>query len=103
MYFSLVSTWWTVARFHFLPKSVCTPRALRMSAISTSLLALVPVGASVVFSRPVYGGTDLLLEEILPERGIVTREFPAGAEAEEVERICVELEEAGTPPKVIFL
>ena len=74
-----------------------------MSAISTSLLALVPVGQSVVFSRPVYGGTDLLLEVILPERGIVTREFPAGAEAAEVEKICVELEEAGSPPKVVFL
>jgi len=74
-----------------------------MSAISTSLLALVPVGASVVFSRPVYGGTDLLLETILPDRGIVTREFAAGAEATMVEKICVELEEAGTPPKLIFL
>jgi methionine-gamma-lyase len=74
-----------------------------MSAISTSLLALVPVGASVVFSRPVYGGTDFLLETILPDRGIVTREFAAGAEASLVEKTCVELEEAGTPPKVIFL
>ncbi len=74
-----------------------------MSAISTSLLSLVGVGESVVFSRPIYGGTDLLLEEILPERGVATREFQAGADAEEVERICVELEEAGTPPKVIFL
>ena len=74
-----------------------------MSAISTSLLALVPIGHAVVFSRPVYGGTDLLLEEILPERGIVTREFPAGADPEEVEKICVELEEAGTPPKVVFI
>ena len=74
-----------------------------MSAISTSLLALVPVGESVVFSRPIYGGTDFLLEEILPERGIVTREFKAGSGADEVEKICVELEELGTPPKVIFL
>ena len=74
-----------------------------MASISTSLLATVPLGMSVVFSRPVYGGTDFLLEEILPERGIVTREFPAGASAELVEGICQDLEEAGTPPKVIFL
>lgn len=74
-----------------------------MSAISTSLLALVSVGESVVFSRPIYGGTDLLLETILPERGIVTREFVAGTEALEVEKLCVELEEAGTPPKAVFL
>ena len=74
-----------------------------MAAISTSLLALVPIGQAVVFSRPVYGGSDFLLETILPERGVVTREFPAGAEPEEVDRICEELERARTPAKVIFL
>jgi methionine-gamma-lyase len=74
-----------------------------MSAISTALLALVPIGHAVVFSRPVYGGTDLLLEAILPERGIVTREFPAGSEPELVEGICRDLEAAGTPPKAIFV
>ena len=74
-----------------------------MSAISTSLLALVPIGEAVVFSRPVYGGTDLLLETILPERGIVTREFRARSEPEVVDAICQELEEAGTPAKVIFI
>ena len=74
-----------------------------MSAISTSLLAIVPIGEAVVFSRPVYGGTDLLLETILPERGIVTREFRARSEPEVVDAICQELEEAGTPARVIFL
>ena len=74
-----------------------------MAAISTALLATVPMGTSVVFSRPVYGGTDFLLEEILPDRGIVTREFPAGSSAEFVENICQDLEAAGTPPKVIFI
>ncbi len=74
-----------------------------MAAISTSLLALVPIGHAVVFSRPIYGGTDLLLETILPERGIVTREFKAGTEPTEVEKICRELKEAGTPCKVILI
>ncbi len=74
-----------------------------MAAISTSILATVPLGMSVVFSRPVYGGTDFLLEEILPDRGIVTREYPAGSSYEFVEEICQDLEAAGTPPKVIFL
>lgn len=74
-----------------------------MAAISTSLLATVPLGMSVIFSRPVYGGTDFLLEEILPDRGITTHEFPAGADAASVEGICQDLEAAGTPPKVIFL
>ena len=35
-----------------------------MAAISTTLLALVPLGHSIVFARPVYGGTDDLLEII---------------------------------------
>lgn len=74
-----------------------------MAAISTTLLALVPCGRSVVFSRPVYGGTDYLLEHVLPERDVVTREFPAGAEADRVEEILQDLADAGTPCKVLFL
>ncbi|MGB6000108.1 MAG: PLP-dependent transferase, partial [Thermoanaerobaculia bacterium] len=74
-----------------------------MAAISTSLLALVPIGQAVVFSRPIYGGTDLLLETILPERGIVTREFIAGTEPAEVEKMCQELKAAGTPCRVILI
>jgi methionine-gamma-lyase len=74
-----------------------------MAAISTTLLALVPCSHSVVFSRPVYGGTDFLLEHVLPEHDIVTREFPAGTEADDVERMIEELADAGTPCKMIFL
>ena len=81
----------------------CAVFSSGMAAISTSILATVPLGMSVVFSRPVYGGTDFLLEEILPDRGIVTREYPAGSSCEFVEEICQDLEAAGTPPKVIFL
>ncbi len=74
-----------------------------MAAISTSLLALVPTGHSVVFSRPIYGGTDFLLETILPERGIVTREFPAGSDPAVVEAICQQLAAAGSPCHVILI
>lgn len=74
-----------------------------MAAIATTMLALVPLGNAVVFARPVYGGTDYLLEHLLPERGIITREFPAGADAATVEKICQELAEAGTPCRMIFL
>lgn len=74
-----------------------------MAAISTSMMALVPLGHAVVFARPVYGGTDYLLEHLLPERGIVTREFPAGSDGEEVARICQSLEDAGTPCRMVFL
>jgi len=74
-----------------------------MAAISTTLLALVPCGQSVVFSRPVYGGTDYLLEHVLPDHDVITREFPAGTEADVVEEMIEELAEAGTPCKMIFL
>ncbi len=74
-----------------------------MAAISTSILALVGLGEAVVFARPVYGGTDYLLEHLLPEKGIVTREFPAGADAAEVEGILEQLEEAGTPCRLVFM
>ena len=68
-----------------------------MAAISTSMLALVPIGHAIVFSRPVYGDTDYLLEHLLPELGIPTREVPAGAEASAFEDACAELRGAGTP------
>ncbi len=74
-----------------------------MAAISTTLLALVPVATSVVFSRPVYGGTDYLMEHILPSFGIPTREFPAGGDPTLLEEICRELETQGTPCRMVFL
>jgi len=74
-----------------------------MAAISTSFLALVPPGSSIVFSRPVYGGTDYLLEHILPEMGVATREFHAGAEPVVVAEHCRELAEQGQPCRMIFL
>lgn len=74
-----------------------------MAAISTSVLALVPIGRSVIYSRPVYGGTDYLMEHVLPDFGIPTRHVPAGAEAEEVEEVARELTDAGHPPRLVYL
>jgi methionine-gamma-lyase len=74
-----------------------------MAAISTSLLALVPLGGAVLFARPVYGGTDFLLEHLLPDLGMATREFPAGADAATVDDHCLSLAAAGAPCRMIFL
>lgn len=74
-----------------------------MAAISTTVLALVGVGEAVVFGRPVYGGTDYLFEQILPQRGVPTREFPAGSDASVVEEIFRDLERSGTRAKMVFL
>jgi methionine-gamma-lyase len=74
-----------------------------MAAISTSLLALLSPGRSVVFTRPVYGGTDFLFERILPEMGIVTRAIPAGSPPAVAQTVCEELADAAAPCGLVFL
>ncbi len=74
-----------------------------MAAIATSILALVRPGESIVFSRPLYGGTDYLLERLLPDMGIVTRAVPAGAAAGAVEELFAALEREGTPCRLLLL
>src|SRR5574342_386653 len=44
----------------------CTAFSSGMAAIGTSLLAYVRPGDIVVHSEPLYGGTEYLLEQILP-------------------------------------
>jgi methionine-gamma-lyase len=74
-----------------------------MAAIATSILALVPLGRSVLFSRPLYGGTDYLMETILPEHGIVTREFAAGLDPGRLEPVLLQLAAQGSPVAVILI
>jgi len=74
-----------------------------MAAISTSILALVPIGSSVVFSEPVYGGTDYLMQQVLPAMGIPTGCFHAGDEAAAAERAIEKLAAAGTPCRMLFV
>ncbi|UCG74782.1 MAG: cystathionine gamma-synthase family protein [Gemmatimonadota bacterium] len=49
-----------------------------MAAISTSLLAFLRPGDVLLHSEPLYGGTDYLVNHILPEFGIRSVSFPAG-------------------------
>jgi methionine-gamma-lyase len=49
-----------------------------MAAISTCLFACCRPGDVVIHSAPVYGGSDYLLERILPQFGIQTVGFRAG-------------------------
>lgn len=74
-----------------------------MAAISTTVLARVPLGTSLLFARPVYGGTDYLFEQILPGMGIRTQAMPAGADAETAEQLCQQLAAEGTPCRMIYL
>lgn len=51
-----------------------------MSSISTTLLSFLRPGDTVLHSSPIYGGTDFLLHNILPEFGIRRVGFHAGDE-----------------------
>ena len=51
-----------------------------MAAISTTLLTFLHPGDVVVFSEPVYGGSEYLLRNILPTYGIASVGFHAGGE-----------------------
>ncbi len=48
-----------------------------MSAISTTVLTFVRPGDVVVFPEPIYGGTEYLFREILPQFGVETVSVPA--------------------------
>jgi methionine-gamma-lyase len=71
-----------------------------MAAISTSILAHTQPGDVVLYSMPVYGGTEFLFEKILPKFGISTRSFPADMELAELEALTREI---GDRLSVIYL
>ncbi len=52
-----------------------------MAAISTTLLHVARPGDVILFSEPVYGGTDYLLKHVLPQYGIRTIGVPAQPDA----------------------
>lgn len=70
-----------------------------MGAISSACLAFLKPGDTLVFSDPVYGGTEYLFRHLLPAFSIRTKHFPAGATKEEMEALV-----KGDPTvKVIYL
>ena len=71
-----------------------------MSAIATTMLTFLRPGDAVVHSDPVYGGTEFLLFNILPQFGVRRFGFRAGEEGG-LERAVAEARKAG-PLKVIF-
>ena len=58
-----------------------------MGAISSTCLAFLKPGDTLVFSDPVYGGTEYLFRHLLPAFQIKTKLFPAGATREEMEAL----------------
>ena len=66
-----------------------------MAAISTTLWAYARPGSVIVHSGPVYGGTDFLLNRILPQFGVTPVGFPAEGGARAMEEAVDKAREMG--------
>jgi len=73
-----------------------------MAAITTTLLAFVRPGDSVVFSQPCYGGTDGYLTTILPDFGVTPFGLSDGCDAAVV-RATLQRAAAAGPLRIIHL
>ena len=70
-----------------------------MGAISGTCLTFLKPGDTLIFSDPVYGGTEYLFRHLLPAFNIRTVAFPAGSTKAEMEQLM-----AGDPTvKVIYI
>jgi len=70
-----------------------------MGAISSACLAFLRPGDLLLFSDPIYGGTEYLFRRILPEFGVKTIPFPAGADEAALEALVAV---HGTP-RIIYI
>lgn len=61
-----------------------------MAAISTTLLAYLRPGDALLHSEPIYGGTDHLINHVLPDFGIEPVRFDARCSQKEVEGLLAE-------------
>ncbi|HSR69196.1 MAG TPA: cystathionine gamma-synthase family protein [Acidobacteriota bacterium] len=73
-----------------------------MAACSTVLFEFLRPGDVVLYSQPVYGGTDYLIKHILPRYGIVPVGFYASHPTDEVEQVLVDSGQADKL-KLVFL
>ncbi|MEK7706269.1 MAG: cystathionine gamma-synthase family protein [Myxococcota bacterium] len=58
-----------------------------MAAISTTLLELLRPGDVLLHSNPIYGGTDYLVNKVLPKWGVRALSFVAGSSVDEIEAL----------------
>ena len=61
-----------------------------MSAISTTIFTFLRPGDVVAFPEPIYGGTEYLFHEVLPQFGIEAVCFPAVEGMQGLERVLAE-------------
>eukprot|EP00727_Mastigamoeba_balamuthi_P009344 m51a1_g5031 putative methionine gamma-lyase (425) ;mRNA; f:366557-368144 len=57
-----------------------------MAAVTGTCLSFVRPGDEVVFTDPVYGGTEFFLRRMLPQFNVTTRAVPAGCSRAALER-----------------
>jgi methionine-gamma-lyase len=73
-----------------------------MAAISTTLLEFLRPGDVLLYSQPVYGGTDHLFNHVLPRWGIRPVGFLAGSSCADIER-ALQASGAGDKLAVIYI
>jgi methionine-gamma-lyase len=73
-----------------------------MSAISTTLLTFLRPGDVLVHSDPLYGGTEFLIDEVLPAFGITAVSFAAGYPGPTIEDALVTARARGRVPLVFI-
>lgn len=73
-----------------------------MAAIATTLLEFSHPGHVILHSDPLYGGTEYLLQQIMPRFGIQTVGFRAGQGVETLEKAAEEAKASG-PLAAIFV
>ena len=71
-----------------------------MSAIATSILATAREDSYLAYASPVYGGTEVLFEEMMPRMGVDVRAVRAGDNAPAA---FADLVEKNGPPFMFFL
>ena len=85
----------------------CAVFSSGMAAITTSLLAVLKPGDIVLFSEPVYGGTDKFLKTFLPGLGFGTigfgsGQFPSLSPEEQKKVAVIYLETPANPTNDLF-
>jgi len=74
-----------------------------MAAIATTAFTFLRPGDVLLHSEPVYGGTEHLLQNVLPQYGIEVIGFPAGPQGPEVAEQAVSDKSVADRLSMIFL
>jgi methionine-gamma-lyase len=71
-----------------------------MSAISTALMEFLSPGDLLLFSNPVYGGTDHFIKHVLTKYGVEVLGFNPGQSMDEIEQMLID---SGKADKLAYI